>query len=135
MVNLDADKDQPYSFGVKNIQHRIFNETPAIHRQLMKITEESSVTNQLLKKREGFTERTAVPSLRKPLITRKAVLMEETGNVETFKPIKAIGEFFDTILSAAAIVAFLVFVAYMCWICFFDDWRGERVAVTQSVVY
>ncbi len=125
MVKLDADKDQPYSFGVKNIQHRIFNETPAIHRQLMKITEEGNVTNQMLKKREMFTERTAVPSLRKPLISRAAV-SEDTSHKESFKPIKAIGEFVDTILSAAAIIVFIVFVAYICWICLFDDWRGER---------
>lgn len=134
MVKLDADKDQPYSFGVKNIQHRIFNETPSIHRQLIKITEEGHVANQMLKKRETFTERTAVPSLRKPLIARSAV-REDTSAKESFKPIKAIGEFVDTILSAAAIIAFLVFVAYICWICFFDDWRGERSNDADSSTY
>ena len=134
MVKLDTDKDQPYSFGVKNIQHRIFNETPAIHRQLMKITEEGNVTNQMLKKREMFTERTTVPSLKKPLISR-ATVNEDTGSKESFKPFKAMGEFVDTILSVAAIVAFLVFVAYICWICFFDDWRGERIVSVSTPTY
>jgi hypothetical protein len=137
MVKLDADNDQPYHFGVKHVQHRIFNETPAIHRQMIKLAEESNATTRMLKQREPFTERTAVPKMSKPLMVRSMAAHNETAVTEGFcsKPIKAIRNFIDSILSVAVIVAFLVFMAYLYWVCFIDDWRGERVTDVNRMEY
>ena len=138
MVKLDADKDQPYHFGVKHVQHRIFNETPAIHRQVMKLAEESNATTRMLKQREPFTECAAEPRIAsKAVKVRSTVTREEPAVTEafSFKPAKAIRGFFDTMLSAAVIIAFLVFVAYIYWICFIDDWRGERIVSINRIEY
>ena len=137
MVKLDADDNQPYHFGVKHVQHRIFNETPAIYRQVLKLAEESNATTRLLKQREPFTERAAVPKMRKPLIVRSAATSDEPTVTEGFcsRPMKAIRNFIDTILSVAVIVAFLVFVVYIYWICFIDDWRGDRITSVNHMDY
>ena len=47
-------KDEPYNFGIKHIEHRIFNETPAIDRQVVKLVEENHIKGSVLKSKETF---------------------------------------------------------------------------------
>lgn len=137
MIKLDTDKDQPYHFGVKHVQHRIFNETPAIHRQMIKLAEESNATTRMLKQREPFTEPPAASKVSKPTRARSTVPSNKPVVTEAFcsRPFNAIRNFIDSILSVAVIVAFLVFVVYIYWICFIDDWRGERITDIDRADY
>ena len=77
----------------------------------------------------------AVPNLRKPLINRTKESNESHQEKFCSKPIRAISNFFDSILSAAAIIVFLIFIAYIWWICFIDDWRGERQSGVNRMYY
>lgn len=49
-------KDEPYSFGIKNISHREFNETPNIKRQVLRLIDENNVRGSLLENKEKYRE-------------------------------------------------------------------------------
>lgn len=54
------NEDEPYSFGGERISQKIFNETPVIDRNIVRIVEGSTVRGSLLDKRETFMDETAV---------------------------------------------------------------------------
>lgn len=136
-------KDEPYNFGIKHIEHRIFNETPAIERQVVKLVEENHVKGSLLKPKETFDNGGITtplePSVKRlpkrsdvPTPEEMRKLMEKDPRedivIEGFccKKKSAFCSFIDSVFSVIAIVIFIIFLGYMIWISCFEGWNREE---------
>ena len=129
MYNIDSSDKQPYSFGVKNIQHRVFNETPAIKRQIVRLIDDNNVTGRLLTKRETFVESESSSSTvgrvdNTPKGEPIATVDDMMTNIESFKACRkeiTFNGLIDSILSFILTLIFLIFCGYMLWICVLED--------------
>ena len=147
-------KDEPYSFGIKNISHREFNETPNIKRQVIKLIDENNVRGSLLENKEKYKESPSnrghgtktdvgssmnvLPELTKESGTaydthwRTGMDTDESSDEEVVEireafgcKKSAVGSFIDMILSIILAIIFIIFLGYMIWISCFDRWNNE----------
>lgn len=127
------NNDEPYSFGGERISQKIFNETPAINRNMVRIVEGSTVRGSLLDKRETFIDKAGVsertdstePSNARSLTpAKRPTTVHEGFGCKKSSIGSSVGSFIDSVMTAVIVTIFVIFLGYMIWISCFEDWRS-----------